>query len=154
MNFLCLHAISDKIKSFITEHLSNVKLIVIDEISMVSNVMLLHIHNWLTHIFGTPNTLPFAGLSVHAISDLYQLPPKMRPMFADFKNALKNLSHRWRLFKMIELSQIMRQNGDSSFSHLLNGCRKGKLNKTDNETLTHRVVAKNDGYYPKDALHI
>ena len=94
-------------------------------------------------------------MSVLAIGDLYQLPPcKMRPIFADFKNALKNLSHPWRLFKRIELEQIMRQKSDSSFSHVLNTCRKGKLNQIDIETLTHRVVAKNDGDYPKDVLHI
>ena len=55
---------------------------------------------------------------------------------------------------MIELAQIMRQKGDSSFSYLLNRCRKGKLNQTNNETLTYRVVVKNDGDYPQDALHI
>ena len=55
---------------------------------------------------------------------------------------------------MIKMAQIMHQKGDSSFSHLLNRCRKSNLNQTDIETLTHCVVAKNDGDYPKDALHI
>ena len=91
-------ALSDKRRSLLKAELSNVKLLIIDEVSMVSNVMLLHIHNRLTHIFGPPQTLPFAGLSIPAIGDLYQLPPcKRKPIFGDFNNELKELTHPWRL---------------------------------------------------------
>ena len=93
-------ALSDKFRSLLKAQLSNVKLLIIDEVSMVSSVMLLHIHNHLTHIFGTPQTLPFAGLSIPAIGDLYQLPLcKRKPIFCDFNNELKELNHPWRLFK-------------------------------------------------------
>ena len=148
-------ALSDKRKSLLKAQLSNVKLLIIDEVSMVSNVMLLHIHNRLTHIFGTPQTLPFAGLSILAIGDFYQLPPcKRKPIFCNFNNELKNLNHPWRLFQMIELTQIMRQVGDNKFTQLLNRCRRGGINIDDEETLKQRVVSCTDASYPEDALHI
>ena len=46
-----------------------------DEISMISNTLLLHIHQRLIEILGTSEDLPFAELSIIAFGDLYQLPP-------------------------------------------------------------------------------
>ena len=116
---------------------------------MVFNVMLLHIHNRLTHIFGTPQTSPFAGLSILAIGDFYQLPRcKRKPIFCDFNNELKNLNHPWRLFQIIELTQIMRQVGDNKFPQSLNTCRRGQISINDEETLKQRVVSCTDARYP------
>ena len=82
--------------------LSNLKLIIIDEISMVSNTTLLHIHQRLKEIFVTPNNQLFASLSIIDVGDLYQLPLICkRPIFDEFKNHVHNLSHPWSVFQMM-----------------------------------------------------
>lgn len=74
--------------------LSELKLIVIDEISMVGNITLLHIHQRLKEIFGTSNSQMFAGISIIVVGDMYQLPPiHKRTVFNDFKNDVFNLYH-------------------------------------------------------------
>ena len=88
---------------------------------MVSNVTLLHIHQWLKEIFATPNNQLFAGLSIIVVGYLYQLPPiRSKPVFDEYKNDVHNLCHPWSVFSMIELTKIMRQKDDQLFTQLLN----------------------------------
>ena len=61
--------------------------------------MLKHIHERLKQIFGTPDLMLFAGISLIAVGDLYQLPPiKAKHVFSDYINECFNLCHPWRLF--------------------------------------------------------
>ena len=88
--------------------LKDLKLIIIDAISMVSNQMLKNIHERLKQIFSTPDSLLFAGISLITVGDFYQLPPiKAKPVFAPFKNECFNLCHPWRAFEMIELNETV-----------------------------------------------
>ena len=66
---------SDKHKSCLRNKLSDVRLIIIDEISMVSSDLFYKIHARLTEIFGCKSDEPFAGIPVLVCGDLYQLPP-------------------------------------------------------------------------------
>ena len=92
--------------------LKDLKLIIIDEISMVSNKMLKHIHERLKRIFGTPESMLFAGISLIAVGGLYQLPPiKVKPVFSKFTNDCFNVCHPWSVFRMTELEEITRQQG-------------------------------------------
>ena len=112
--------LNDKTRSKLRNNLASVKVILIDEISMVSNILLLHIHQRLTEIFGTSEELPFAGLSLIAFGDLYQLPLiNQRQIYSEYKDALLNISPLWRLFKITELKEVMRQKGDTVFIDLL-----------------------------------
>ena len=64
-----------------------------DEISMVSNKMLKHIHERLTQIFGTPDSMLFAGIGLITVGDLYQLPPiKAKHIFSEYKNDCFNIA--------------------------------------------------------------
>ena len=91
---------------------------------MVANTTLLNIHQRLKEIFVTPNSKLFAGVSILAVGDLYQLPPiRKKPAFENYKNDCYNLCHPWHVFKMIELIEIMRQKDDKEFSDLLNRIR-------------------------------
>lgn len=54
--------------------LSELKVIIMDEISMLVNTALLHINQRLKEIFGTSNSQLFAGISILGVGDLYQLP--------------------------------------------------------------------------------
>ena len=96
-------------------------------------------HQRLKDIFGTSAFELFAGIhvSIIAVGDLYQLPPiRRKPIFDRFKNNSYNffLCHPWHVFKMIELTEIMRQKGDQQFTELSNRLRIAS--HTQGSTLT------------------
>ena len=102
--------LNDKWHSTLRQQLSELRVMIIDEISMVSNNLLLHIHQRLTEIFGTSQEIPFAGISILAFGDFYQLPPiNARPIFAEYRDPMLNIAPLWRLFRMGELTEVMRQ---------------------------------------------
>ena len=104
--------------------LNYLKLIIIDEISMVSNKMLKHIHERLKQIFGTPDSMLYAGISLIKVGDLYQIPPiKAKHIFSEYENDCFNISHLWSVFEMSKLDQITCQQGDDEFTKLLNRVR-------------------------------
>ena len=65
----------DKMKYSLRNHLSDLKVIIIDKISMVSSELLSYVHLHLNEIFGSVNNDPFAGITVIVVGDLLQLPP-------------------------------------------------------------------------------
>ena len=146
-----LRALSDKKRISLAE----LKVIIIDKISMVSNTMLLNIYKRLKEIFVTPNSRLFAGISIITVGDLYQLPPiHQKPIFADYKNDALHFCHPWHCFKMIELDEIMRQKGDLKFTELLNRCRTASQTEDDIECIQCKSVSLSQDDYPVNALHI
>ena len=122
---------------------------------MVSNNLILHIHQRLTEIFGTSEEIPFAGISILAFGDFYQLPPiNARPIFAEYKDPMLNIAPLWRLFRMGELSEVMRQKGDCVFIDLLNNIRVANINSSDEILLKSKFISKNDPNYPINAIHL
>ena len=122
---------------------------------MVANSTLLHIHQRLKEIFGTNNSQRFAGISIIAVGDLYQLPPiRRKSVFENYKNYAFNLCHPWHVFQMIELTQIMRQKDDEPFIELLNRFRTASQTDEDIRCIQSRSINPSDSNYPSDALHI
>ena len=116
---------------------------------MVGNTTLLHVHQRLKEIFGTPSSLLFAGMSIIVVGDLCQLPPiRKRFIFDEYKNDLLNLIHPWKVFKMIELTQIMRQKDDQSFVQLLNRVRTATQTEDDINIIKSRCITPDDPNYP------
>ena len=70
-----LPPLHDKMKYSLRNHLSDLKVIIIDKISMVSSELLSYVHLHLNEIFGSVNNDPFAGIAVIVVGDLLQLPP-------------------------------------------------------------------------------
>ena len=137
--------------------LEDLQVIIIDEISMVSNKLLLYIHQRLLNIYGlsVETEKPFAGITTVVVGDLYQLPPVMqRPVFANYVDEYFNMYHPWRLFKMCELTEVMRQKGDNTLIDLLDNVRVGELTEADEEILKSRFIDQEDENYPQEALHI
>ena len=146
--------LNDKTRCKLRNNLSSVKVILIDEISMVSNILLLHIHQRLIEILGTSEELPFAGLSIIAFGDLYQLPPiNQRPIYSEYKDPLLNILPLWRLFKIAELNEVMRQKGDTVFIDLLNKVRVGNIDAEVESILKSRFLLKHHPNYPVNAMH-
>ena len=148
-------AMSDQKRTQMRQSLAELKLIIIDEISMVSNIGLLHIHQRLKEIFVTPSTELFSGISILAVGDFFQLPPiRSATAFSNYKNDAFNLYHPWHVFKMAELTQIMRQKDDIYFTQLLNRVRTASHTDDDITCIQSRVITADDENYPSDALHI
>ena len=146
---------SDQRKTQLRLLLTDLKLIIVEEISMVGNTTLLHIHQRLKEIFGTLSSQLFAGISIITVGDLCQLPPiHKRFVFDMYKNDLYNLCHPWKRFKMIELTKIMRQKDELAFIAVLNRIRTSSQTEDDITLLQSRSITLSDPYYPSNALHI
>ena len=65
-----------------------------------------------------------------------------------------NLHHPWHVFKMAELTQIMRQKDDLAFTQLLNRVRTASHTDDDIRCIQSRTITPGDENYPSDALHI
>ena len=66
-----LSPLSDKMKSSLRNKLADLKVIIIDEISMVSNDLLFYVHLRLNEIFGSVKNEPFAGVTVITVGDFF-----------------------------------------------------------------------------------
>lgn len=126
---------SEKLNTLRTK-LKDLKVMIIDEISMVGNSMLLYIHLRLQSIMHSDK--PFGGVSILAFGDFYQL----KPVFDNwiFNDLTRNYgalaTNLWtHLFNMFELDEIMRQKNDQNFAKLLNRLREGQHTANDVETL-------------------
>ena len=76
---------SDQKRTQMRLSLSELKLIIIDEVSMVANTTLLHIHQQFKEVLGTTNSQLFSGTSTIAVGDLHQ-PICRKPLFDNYKN--------------------------------------------------------------------
>ena len=148
----------DKLNSLRTK-LSHLMLVIIDEVSMVGSNMLLEIHKRLQQIKGVSDDVTFGGVSILAVGDLYQLPPVGQPLlFSTVSDGYAQLYGSGSLwideFQMIELDEIMRQRGDSTFSELLCRVRTNSCTSADIDILRSREIAPDDPNYPTNALHV
>ena len=100
--------------------------------------------------------MPFAGLSVLVCGDLYQLPPiKQAPIYSSRDNIKGCLSLEfWNNFKVVQLTEVMRQSRDLEFISFLNKIRVGIVDYEGENILFSRVITKDNSAYPKHALHM
>ncbi len=144
----------DKLNTFRSKY-RNLSVVIIDEISMVSNTMLKFIDQRLQELTGTRK--PFGGKSIIAVGDLYQLKPVAGSwIFQDLSHAASSLaSNLWQEnFTMFELTEIMRQKDDSEFAELLNRLRHNRMTDHDKEQIKKCLIDPNSIKYPQNAPHI
>ena len=97
---------------------------------MVSNIRLLQIHKRICEIFGK---------TVILVGDFFQLlPAKVSFVSSQYDSVFGSLFQLWDLFKMFELTEVMRQQGDSFFIDILNAARVGDLSDRDIEILNSK----------------
>ena len=126
----------------------SLKVVFIDEISMVGNRLFNYINRRLQEFFST--TESFGGVSIIAIGDLFQLKPVMDSwIFDDLKGGYGPLaSNLWvQHFHMFELNEIMRQKDDQTFAELLNRLREGNQTDDDLKTLHSCLVSEKQHCY-------
>ena len=91
----------------------NVRMVIIDEISLISSDMLYNLDLRLREITGQMETV-FGGVSVFCFGDLYQIKPtKARYVFQEPCNmehaVAQKLRDLWKMFKVINLEENHRQ---------------------------------------------
>ena len=138
-------------------HLGGLKLIFIDEISMVGSTMFnVQIDNRLKDIKGSKDD--FGGVSIVAIGDLFQLEPVMdRYIFKNLDNSEYAIlaPNKWQdYFSMFELQEIMRQRESKVFAEILNRLREGKHTEDDISKLKERLINENSSKDPMDVPHL
>ncbi|EFP06242.1 hypothetical protein CRE_06741 [Caenorhabditis remanei] len=104
----------------------NVKLLIVDEASMVSSIMLATISNRLREITG--KTTPFGGMNVVFFGDFLQLPPvKAQPIYEELSGyiirkyfgGMGTGISLWKLFTFFELTKNVRQSLDTEYAGIL-----------------------------------
>lgn len=151
-----INHLSASVANTLSTKLYNLKVLIIDEISMVGQHTLDLVDQRLRHIKGIDK--PFGGVSVIAVGDFYQLRPvKATPLFNPYKsNPYSEIfgTALWPKFQVFQLKTIMRQK-NKTFQNALNNLAKGKLTKKDIklfETRCFRRVPKKANL--QNAVHL
>ncbi len=125
-----------------------IKALIIDEISMVRADMFDYIDRLLRFVKG--NDLPFGGIQVIAVGDFFQLPPvvigpeKFQLKRAGYRSPFAFSADVFDSFKVLELTEVLRQVGDPTFIKLLDSARMGSVTPNDLRLLNERVVEQPD----------
>lgn len=154
--------LSHEKRNVLEQRLSKLKVLVIDEISMISEQILNHVHErlCLAKKVLPSEANPFAGVSILAVGDFYQLRPvqgKALYMSSTVHHVSDLAPTLWSEFACVELTQIMRQKNDSMFANLLNDVRTQQPQKGSfvDQALYQRQVFVPDDHnmYPKNVMH-
>ena len=119
--------------------------VIIDEISMVRADLFDGLDRFL-RTNGKDRNLPFGGVQIIVVGDLYQLPPivareetQIFNRFYESPYFFSSTAFTEAEFSVIELTHIFRQK-DESYIHLLNKIRVGDVSMSDMELINKRIV--------------
>ena len=148
---------TDKKRAELRESLSELKLIVIDEVSLISSDMLYKLDSKLRDIFVERNKTPFGGIGIMLVGDLLQLPPvKGGFIFTKPKNKIYSEAYKikdlWELFDPWILKHNHRQGASSEWANILNRFRVGIITEEDLQYL--KAHETDDQHLDLDALHL
>ena len=151
-------SLSDKKRDQKRTALKNLKVLVIDEISLVDSDMLYKIDLRLQEITQV-TTVPFGGIALFTFGDMMQLKPVRSNYIFDMpKNEQFQIAFHvnslWSMFKPVTLTKNHRQAGDKMYADLLNRLRIGEITEEDMILLRSRIRKKNDPDLPKEALYV
>ncbi len=121
------------------------KHLIIDEISMVSAPMLDYIDRLLRDVKQVD--APFGGIQIIAVGDFFQLPPvtrgsDRRDMRAcGWKSEFAFDAFAMQNFKLLALTEVLRQRGDNAFINIIRDARTGDIGAPALKSLNTRVEA-------------
>ena len=146
-----------RILNTIRTKLRKLKVLFIDEISMVGSGMFNFLNLRLQQMM--ENKEPFEGITVITVGDLFQLKPVFdRWIFENPNTSYSTLaSNLWAdFFSLFELTDIMRQKDDKQFAEVLNRLREGKHSEHDINCLKERLLHTVPGSenYPMETTHL
>lgn len=121
--------------------LSNLELLIVDEVSMLNSEITDLISEFLCLLRGNPN--PFGGVQMVLSGDLYQIPPINAQFF--FKSKI------WKIIKanihIVDLKHSQRHKDDKTFDEILQKLRKGQC---DNASLQALIATESNTF--KDGI--
>ena len=122
----------------VKDKLINLDVLIIDEISMLSNELFEIISKYLSLV--RKDDKPFGGIQVILVGDFCQLPP--------IQNTFCFLSDEWSRLNpfMINLKILVRQDGDTKFQELLERARIGSITDNDIKLLQECKKKENIDY--------
>ena len=138
------------------EDLKNLKLLIIDEYSMLKSDDFYRIHLRLQEI--KINKLPFGGISVVLLGNILQLPPVLgNYIFEPPSSKLMkygDLFHSlWDMFTPVILTYNHRQEGEAAYADMLKRLARGIVTAEDVALLRTRVYPENDPQIPFDTIY-
>ena len=147
------YSLSEQVREMKRNALSYLKLVIIDEMSMIKPDQLYQLHMRLQEI--KQNRRLFGGVSVILSGDLMQLPPVKSPqIFEAPKNEIFRRHHEisplWDVFDSIELTHNHRQAEDWEYAELLNRVRMNDQTEKDLETLASKISDDS----PQNAVYV
>ena len=149
-------SLGDKVRDERRCELENLKIVIVDEFSMMKADMLYQLDLRLREVKSKPKVI-FGGVSIFLFGDILQLRPvKGRYIMDEPRHEMFLLSFLtsslWHKFDVIMLRQNHRQGEDRQYAELLNRARVGELTEEDECILKSRVKHLNDPIIPKHAL--
>ena len=150
-------SLNDQSLARFRENLKHLKVLIVDEVSLLGSDMLYKIHSRLCEIFQKDISQPFANISVILVGDLMQLPPvNARYVFKSPSNKHFLSFHQaislWKTFEPHILEQNHRQGEASEWVNTLNRFRIGSINNDDKELLKSRVTKEE--HLNENTMHI
>ena len=140
-------SLSDKVRDKKRNLLKNLKLVIIDEISMVKSDQQFQLDKRLREVTQKTNQL-FGNVSVFYVGDIMQLKPCKgryifdQPINPDYLIDYQLGSH-WQSFEVIMLEKNHRQGDDKVYADMLNRFRIGEQTEDDMKKLQERVRPRN-----------
>ena len=140
-------SLSDKIRNLKRNLLKNLKLVIVDEISMVKSDQQFQLDRRLKEVTQKIEKL-FGNVGIFYVGDIMQLKPcKGRyifdePINVDYKVDY-HLGTHWQSFEVIILEENHRQGDDKDYADMLNRFRVGEQTEEDMQKLKDRVRPRN-----------
>lgn len=146
--------LSADIANKIRTQLRDLKLLIIDEISMVGRKQTVRVSTRLVQVMGV--NAPFGGVSVIIVGDLNQLPPvfdkAIYESVGDSDLSILAGPHLFEEFHYFELTEIMRQQNEKDFITALNNMAVGDMTENDIELIRTRQMEEK--MVPADAIRL
>ena len=137
------YSLSDKKRDKTRSLFQNLKVIIIDEISMIKADLLYQLDLRLREITNKKNKM-FGGISIFFFGDIMQLRPCKGTFIFDEPTCKDYLPQYickalWDTFDVILLEENHRQGDDHSYAEILNRIRIGQQTESDMDILRERV---------------
>jgi hypothetical protein len=156
-----LPKLSSDISNGLRCQLANVKLLIIDEISMVGIKTLGYIDQRLRSILRINK--PFGDINIIVFGDFFQLAPVLStPLYDSFHDIMTKYSSAiemisiksiWETFKFYELTEIMRQKDDKEFALMLTKLARGQLEEAGIKYFQNLVTHLDISFQPQ-VMHL
>lgn len=128
-------------KSYLVNRFDKVKVLIIDEVSMLHHFRFDLINKVLKVMKG--NDKPFGGVQVVLCGDFFQLPPVSRPGEPEAEFIYKSEAWREARFTICYLTEQFRQK-DNVMNDILNEIRAGRVSQKTKELLKSRHNVRSD----------